>query len=447
MGSKLESRKRSTEALKETSKKGLKESELNPKTLEFEFFGNDGVKFVMVSMSLVVMLLESVCNGENKCVGFSGSFSYLVDWFSAGILYLNVIGVYIGYVSWLVVLYFICPGETVKGTTLRNGDVLTYPTNGLLSAILTILVVIADVYLNGIGKMVWVADNFKHFVVTTLFASVLLSLYVYFMSFRKSSKTLLLSTSGNSGIFWYDFFMGRELNPRLFNLDIKYFCELRPGLIGWILVNLAFVAKQYQNFGEVSVSMLLVTASQIVYVLDSLVFEKALLTTMDITTEGFGFMLAMGDLCWVPSVYTLQARYLSYNNVQLSTFFSIFVGILSVVGYLVFRFSNLQKNNFRNSNNAGNEKFLETKAGSKLLISGWWGLARHINYTGDWLLGLSQCLATGFGNPLTYFFSMYFLILLLHRNYRDEIKCHNKYGKDWDRYCSIVKYRFIPYIY
>ena len=32
----------------------------------------------------------------------------------------------------------------------------------------------------------------------------------------------------------YDFFIGRELNPRIKSLDIKYFCELRPGLIGWV---------------------------------------------------------------------------------------------------------------------------------------------------------------------------------------------------------------------
>lgn len=36
------------------------------------------------------------------------------------------------------------------------------------------------------------------------------------------------------GNFIYDFFLGRELNPRLGSFDFKYFCELRPGLIGWV---------------------------------------------------------------------------------------------------------------------------------------------------------------------------------------------------------------------
>jgi hypothetical protein len=31
---------------------------------------------------------------------------------------------------------------------------------------------------------------------------------------------------------------GRELNPRIGSLDLKEFCELRPGLIGWVVLNL-----------------------------------------------------------------------------------------------------------------------------------------------------------------------------------------------------------------
>lgn len=34
---------------------------------------------------------------------------------------------------------------------------------------------------------------------------------------------------------------------------------------------------------------------------------------MDIIEEGFGFMLAFGDISWVPVLYSLQARYLVDN--------------------------------------------------------------------------------------------------------------------------------------
>ena len=42
------------------------------------------------------------------------------------------------------------------------------------------------------------------------------------------------------------------------------------------------------------------------YVIDALWFEQAILSTMDITTDGFGFMLVFGDLAWVPFTYSLQ---------------------------------------------------------------------------------------------------------------------------------------------
>lgn len=74
--------------------------------------------------------------------------------------------------------------------------------------------------------------------------------------------------------------------------------------------------KQYFNrkaacgTGSISLSMFFITLLQGFYVWDALYMEKAILTTMDITTDGFGFMLCFGDLAWVPFVYSLQARYL-----------------------------------------------------------------------------------------------------------------------------------------
>ena len=38
-------------------------------------------------------------------------------------------------------------------------------------------------------------------------------------------------------------------------------------------------------------------------------------------------------------------------------------------------------------------------------------------------------------------------ILLVDRAYRDEIRCAAKYGKFWEKYCSLVPYRIVPYIY
>lgn len=49
-----------------------------------------------------------------------------------------------------------------------------------------------------------------------------------------------------SGHHLYDFFIGRELNPRIGSFDLKEFCELYPGLIGWLVIDLGMLQKQWQ---------------------------------------------------------------------------------------------------------------------------------------------------------------------------------------------------------
>ena len=323
--------------------------------------------------------------------------------------------------------------------------------------------------------------------------------YVYIRSFavKKGNKELReLAAGGHSGNLVYDWFIGRELNPRVTlpfvgTIDIKAFCELRPGMLGWVLLNLAFIAHQYKLYGTISDSIILITAFQALYVFDALYMESAILTTMDITTDGFGFMLAFGDLVWLPFIYSLQARYLAVYPVNLGL-----VGITGILavqgfGYWIFRSANNEKNRFRTNPKdpkIAHLKFMETKSGSKLLTSGWWGTARHINYLGDWIMAWSYCLPTGLagyvvkqgsmlstggkhpnnGRPfagtvlgtqiaqdeakgwgmiITYFYIVYFAVLLIHREMRDEEKCMRKYGKDWEEYRKKVPYRILPYVY
>jgi steroid 5-alpha reductase family enzyme len=119
-------------------------------------------------------------------------------------------------------------------------------------------------------------------------------------------------------------------------------------------------------------------------------------------------------------------------------------------GYVVFRLSNLEKNRFRanpNDPKVAHLQYLTTESGSRLITSGWWGAARHINYLGDWLMGLAQSLACGIASPVPFFFPLYFAILLIHRERRDDHKCALKYGRDWRKYCELVPYRIVPYVY
>lgn len=97
--------------------------------------------------------------------------------------------------------------------------------------------------------------------------------------------------------------------------------------------------------------MWLVLAFQFWYVADGLYNEPALFTTMDITTDGFGFMLAIGDLTWVPFTYSLQARYLAFHPVELGPLRTAAIIGVNLFGYWIFRGANNEKNEFRNGKN------------------------------------------------------------------------------------------------
>ena len=72
---------------------------------------------------------------------------------------------------------------------------------------------------------------------------------------------------------------------------------------------------------------------------------------MDITTDGFGYMLVAGDLLWVPFTYSLQARYLAFEHVELGGVGTGIVVLVALTGYWIFRSANGEKNDFRNGRN------------------------------------------------------------------------------------------------
>ena len=63
------------------------------------------------------------------------------------------------------------------------------------------------------------------------------------------------------------------------------------------------------------------------------------------------------------------------------------------------------------------------------------------------MMGLAWCLPCGFSHSIPYFYMLYFIVFLVHRELRDSSMCQAKYGKDWDTYCKVVPYRIFPYIY
>jgi len=356
--------------------------------------------------------------------------------------------VFIGWNLCLALLWAVVPGKLVSGVALQDGSRLMYKMNGFSSFVVVSVLLLMSCSLDGGMSLIWVHDHQLQLGTASVLFAAVLSVYLYVSARLK--RNCLLSDGGSTGVPHYDFFMGHELNPRLGAFDLKTFFELRPGLIGWTVLNAAMAVKQYHTTGTVSTAMMLVNLFQLTYVVDALWNEAAILTTMDITSDGFGFMLAFGDLAWVPFTYGLQARYLAHTAVTLQPLHVALIVGLKLTGLLIFRGANGQKNTFRSDPthcSVAQLKSMPTERGTKLIISGWWGVSRHVNYLGDWIMSVAWSLPTGFGHVVPWFYPIYFAVLLVHRERRDEACCKLKYGKDWEKYCALVPYRIVPYVY
>ena len=417
-------------------------------SVHYEFGGPLGAIGIIFGLPLVTYALFFLC-GADYCLAPSNAaeaLDRLVGPLSppalADLVSARAFAVVFGWFLFQVLLERFLPGPEAQGVVLKNGSRLTYRINGHRALWVSVACV------GGLATQVdlsFLCDDFPQLITAALALSFAISFYIYASSFAKGA---LLADGGDTPSQLYNFFIGRELNPRIGSFDLKEFCELRPGLIGWCVLNLGMAAKQYHELGgTVTPSMVLVNAFQFLYVWDALYYEKAILTTMDITTDGFGFMLCFGDLVWVPFTYSTQARYLATRDAGLS--WPVLAGIvaLKVLGYAIFRGSNGQKDVFRSDRGSpavAHLRTIKTSTGRELIVSGWWGLARKINYTGDWCMGLAWCSLCGTGHIIPYFYSIYFLVLLIHRAMRDNEACEAKYGADWAKYKKAVPYVFVP---
>ncbi|OKL60638.1 Delta(14)-sterol reductase [Talaromyces atroroseus] len=481
-----------------------------PEKRGYEFGGPLGAFVLVFGLPVLIYCFAFLCNDVSGCPAPSllhpstltwDNLEYEIGWPEKGLVGLYDTEVTLWVLSYYLVLLLLqifLPGQEVEGVPLACGGRHKYKFNTFRSSILILAALGAGTYVNGADFVVWTFlwDNFVQVITANLIITAILSIWVYARSFsipapgEPNPELRELAPGGHTGNIIYDFFIGRELNSRITlpipfvseaarTIDIGVFCEMRPGLLGWIILNLSHVAHQYRTHGYVTDSILFITVAQAFYVLDSYYMEPAILTTMDIIMDGFGFMLCFGDLVWVPFLYSTQTRYLAMFPAKMGLNGIAVSLAVTGLGYYIFRGANNEKNRFRTNPDdplVKHLKYITTKSGSKLLTSGWWGTARHINYLGDWLMSWGYCLPTGFagytmieaintstgelekqavqtpgsrgwGAIFTYFYILYFGILLIHREQRDEEKCHKKYGKDWDKYTSLVRSKIIPGIY
>lgn len=412
-----------------------------------------GCAFLLLFSPLIALFLIIVTLNHN------GSIREFVENLNSSESYYNLvpefdINIFGSTLCWVIFQLYI--NKMIKKTEKSEGQItpagnkLKYVTNGFACYRVTFILYMILV------RSSYIAKNWFSIFWSANIIGYLLAIFSYIKAHKWPSHPEDRKFSGN---MLYDFFMGIELNPRIGDFDFKLFFNGRPGIIAWSIINISFACSQYEKFGSISNSMVSVIILQQLYVVDFFANEDWYLRTIDIAHDHFGYMLAWGDCVWLPFLYTLQAQYLSKNYVDLSNTHLVFVLILGFVGYIIFRGANNQKDNFRQGKidclfgkpiqyiRAKYTASNGTSHESKLMTSGWWGMARHSNYLGDLMMALSYGLSCGFDSYMPYFYFIYMCILLVNRCYRDEHRCSQKYGKKWDEYCRIVPNRIIPFIF
>lgn len=395
-------------------------------------------------------LLETVSTAYNLgLVGFLSRYAPRPD--STTALY---------YSAWLLfqaLLYRFLPSKFNYGQLTPAGHLLGYKTNGLLAWIITHALYVSSVALGYLDPAV-IAVHWEGLLFAANVAGFILTTVAYIKALVAPDHPTDRKFSGS---VVYDYYMGIELNPRIGKyFDFKLYTNGRPGIVAWTLIDLSFIAYQYQRFGFITNSILVSTILHTIYVVDFFYNEDWYLRTIDISHDHFGFYLAWGSLVWLPSIYTLQTQYLARNSVSASNFQALFFLATGISGYLLFRSVNHQKDIVRRTNGEcmvwGKKAEVmqvkyQTKDGKEhnsiLLCSGWWGLSRHTNYMGDLILSYSMCAVCGLEHFLPWTYAIFMTVLLIHRCWRDEERLSQKYGKGWDNYCKRVKWVMIPGIY
>jgi protein-S-isoprenylcysteine O-methyltransferase Ste14 len=252
-----------------------------------------------------------------------------------------------------------------------------------------------------------------------------------------------------------DFYLGRRENPRWGGgrLDAKMFLYL-VGAVMLELNVLSFTAHHLLiHPNDPSPGVLLYAGLFSFFVTEYLTFERVHLYTYDLFAERVGFKLGWGCLVFYPYFYVVGLWAIAERpNPHTPNALLIVYAAIFFTGWSLSRGANLQKFLFKTRPAAKLFGLIAPAAveanGKQLLVSGFWGLSRHINYLGEILMATGLALALGYpGSLWPWLYPIYYVALLLPRERDDDRRCAAKYGALWTEYCRKVPYRVVPGVY
>ena len=146
------------------------------------------------------------------------------------------------------IFYLYLPGIYVQGKKLEweGGKRLDYYCSGMWSFYVTIATAIG-LHVTRLFRLDTIIDEFGPIMSVAIISGFGVSMIAYISAIARGKQARM------TGYTIYDFFMGAEVNPRLFSwLDFKMFFEVRLPWYILFLLSLATAARQWERFGFVS---------------------------------------------------------------------------------------------------------------------------------------------------------------------------------------------------
>lgn len=343
----------------------------------------------------------------------------------------------------ILCLNAVLPGKWVIGYIKNPGtdERMKYHLNGIYVFLVAILLWFILGY-SGIVSFDFLY-NYRWYSLAGAFTTGVLFSLVAVLSFPKVRESLAA-----------DLFLGRKENIQILNgrIDLKMWLYL-TGAIMLELNVLSFAAHHLISYGQLASPGIYVCAALITYfVVDYLIFEEVHLYTYDIFAERIGFKLGWGCLVFYSYFYAIAMwSTAALPDPGTPVWLLIIYVIIFLSGWTLARGSNMQKYYFKSHPDKpflGIVPEVITDGKNSLLVNGFWGISRHVNYAGEILMATGIVLCAGYpGIIWPWLYPLYYVLLLSARQRDDDKRCALKYGNLWSEYVKKVRYRIIPYLY
>jgi len=250
-----------------------------------------------------------------------------------------------------------------------------------------------------------------------------------------------------------DLYHGRELNPTFLGCNMKL-QTFRFSMICLAFLNVSMVTDSVlNNGGKINPAVTIAATLQVLYAMDAMFFEEYYFYSHDYLNSGYGWSMISSYLTF-PFLPTLITRYTIYRSPEVEWYYLILIGLLNMLGYIIYRSSENQRCELAKNPanpNLSHLKTLETITNRKLIVSGWWGLVRHPNYLGELLIQWSWVLPAvstlGRTDLVPYYLPVVTTLMLVIRSVQINKRNKKKYGEAWNEYSGKVRANIVPLVF